>query len=146
MAANEYWNVLAVSPEGEPAFVTTNDKIQRKLNGKWQQLQGCATGVAIGPDGTLYRRDCDYYVHKYTEDNKWVQLGENQKVERISVSEDGTLWIRDKAYQIFRLQENRFVQVGGGFNKFALTTGSDNTVLVTSYEDDQIYSWNHEER
>jgi hypothetical protein len=57
-----------VSPEGEAAFVTTKDRIYRKKEGKWDVLDGCSTGVAIGPDGTLFRRDCDFFVQKLVED------------------------------------------------------------------------------
>ena len=28
--AGEYWNVLAVSPQGEPSFITPDDQIYRK--------------------------------------------------------------------------------------------------------------------
>jgi streptogramin lyase len=113
-----------VSPQGQPAYVSTTDRIYRKENGQFKLMQGCSTGVAIGPDGTIFRRDCEYYVHKFVGED-WVQLGD-KKVERIAVDSDGTLWIRDNTYQIFRFDGKTFVQVGAGFNKFALTTGPDN--------------------
>jgi len=89
-----------VSPQGEPAFVTRDDRIYRKQNGKWRQLDGCSTGIAFAPDGTLFRRDCDFYVHKLQESNYidtagvWQKVG-HKKAERISIDQNGNLWIRD---------------------------------------------------
>ena len=43
--------------------------------------------------------------------------------------------------QIFKLEGTQFKQVGEGFKKFALVTGPANIILVTNYENDQIYYW-----
>lgn len=59
------WNALAVDPNGDPSFITTDNKLARKKDGKWTIMEDCSTGVAIGTDGTLYRRDCDDLVNKY---------------------------------------------------------------------------------
>ena len=92
-SAGLYWNVLAVDPNGNPAYITTDDQIVRKEGGVWTFLVGCSTGIAIGPDGILYRRDCDFYVNKY-QDGEWKKVSE-RKCSRMAVAEDGRVWIRD---------------------------------------------------
>ena len=89
---------MAVDPDGNPAYISSNDKIFWKLKGKWSQLDGCSTGITIGPDGTLYSRDCNYYVNKFlgvdAPNNYWERIGD-KKCSRLAIGEDSRLWIRD---------------------------------------------------
>ena len=88
------WNAVAVAPNGEPAYVTTGNELAWKKDGKWIFFKNCTLGVAIGADGTLYRRDCDDFVNRYV-DGKWERLSQ-RKCSRMAVGEDGRVWIRDK--------------------------------------------------
>ena len=117
---------MAVDPDGNPAFITTDDRIVRKKAGKWEFLQGCSTGVTIGSDGTLYRRDCDFFVNKYV-DGEWKQISD-RKCSRMAVGSDGTVWIRDyHDDSIIQLEENNVIsEEKNSFKKFALTTGPNN--------------------
>ena len=121
-------NAVAVDENGQPSFITLDNKIARKKDGKWIYMQECSTGVAVGPDGTLYRLDCDDLVNKYV-DGKWVTLSD-QKCSRMSIGEDGRVWIQSKDTG----------KIYGDMKTFALATGPDNTVLVTNAENDRVYT------
>ena len=73
-AKNQY-NSIGVDPQGNPAFVDTNSRIWWKKAGKWVKIDGCASRVAFGGDGSLFKTDCSNYVKKYENSEKWTDLG-----------------------------------------------------------------------
>ena len=96
-------------------------------------MDGCSTGVAIGPDGTLYSRDCNYYINKFqgfdAPEKYWERIGGEKKCSRLAVAEDGRLWIRDYAEDqilVYNEATDDFSEVDPGFKKFALVTGPQN--------------------
>jgi hypothetical protein len=63
--------------------------------GMWTEIGGCASGVAYGPQGTLYRRGCDGYIFQYEDEQaQWIRLG-TRKAATLTASEEG-VWITDK--------------------------------------------------
>jgi len=61
---------IAVDPQGNPAFISMTGTIHYKKDRKWWQLKGCASRIAFGGDGSLYKIDCQKFVWKYNETTK----------------------------------------------------------------------------
>ena len=121
-------NGLAVDHEGNPAFKGYGfpQHLYYRQQGKWLEIGGCTHGLAFGQNGTLYRTDCNRYVHKYTGDGKWEKLSSLRKAGVIGGGKGG-LWINDK--RLYKWEEGKF-RSQGGEKASSIAVGDDSHVLV----------------
>jgi hypothetical protein len=97
---------IDVDPSGNPWVVDNDGNIFRKIGAEWEQIDGEATDIGIGADGSVWiigtsEVNGGYGVYRRIVEG-WVQLEIDRGAIRIDVDPSGNPWVVDNDGNIFR--------------------------------------------
>ena len=138
---------LAVDFQGNPAFLDYNGRINWKKNGNWDVIEGCATDIAFGGKGHLYKISCmsdGYRVYQYKKGG-WKKFpNQTKKALRLTIAPSGIPWIVTWDYKVFRFSYYKWSDMGLDGAK-EVTAGPGNEVYALS-KNSKIYKFMGENR
>lgn len=102
---------------------------QDAMSSQWKPIQGNATDIAVGTDGTVAAigKQGDVYLFNHADEN-WEPIGKS--MSRIAVGPDGVIWAVDRNGTVRRFGGASWNAVGEGATDIAL--GQNGTVYVVT--------------
>jgi hypothetical protein len=122
---------IDVDPSGNPWVVDNNDNIFRRSGAEWEQIDGTATDIGIGADGSVWivgtkPRFGGYGIYRWDGRN-WEIVSDDGAV-RIDVDPQGNPWIVNDNGNIYRRVGNRWEQLPGTATDIGI--GADGSVWI----------------
>jgi len=111
-------------------------------------MDGCAYGITLGGDHSIYIRDCQERIYHYSEKTHgWKRFGGTQKVYNLAADHDGRLWIITKEKKVMRWdgEESQWEDMGLTGAQYIAAGAHDQVYALASpgaQNDAQtIYKW-----
>ena len=96
---------IDVDPSGNPWVVDNNDNIFRRSGDEWEQIDGEATDIGVGADGSVWviggsktKINGGYGIYRLMD---WEQIEKDGGAVQISVDNRGAPWVLNSEEYIY---------------------------------------------